>query len=852
MNKFFKFIVIILMLFCLCSIGYAYDNSGHYEHINNLGYVPAQLLVGMKNPISLSGERGWSNIYETLFPGLDIRSISDLTDKSRIIPENKRLLSGSVNVKSNSYKNRQILLVELYDTNKLTMLEAIKDLEENPLVAYAEPNLIGSACRMPNDPRFIDLWGMIKIDTLQAWDISTGNSDVVVGVMDSGVFYSHPDLIDNVDEFLGYNFLCDNPAWWYDNPDPMDDFYAGGHGSHVAGTIGAIGDNDEGVVGVCWDTTIVPLKIWDSHCEGSEAEFIAAITYANELEIPISILNISGGWNNYLWPEANFQALYDVVEGYSGLLIASAGNDSHNNDCFDGMSFFPASFDLKNIISVAATDQNDCLCDFSNYGEISVDLAAPGANILSTVYYYGFEGKMPDYDYYQGTSMAAPHVTGAAALLKSYNPNLTPAQIKDAILQTVDICPDLDGTNSLDGKKKVASGGRLNVYKALKYVMNMYSGKINYQQSPRPATVTLYDINQNPIDSAQADTNGNYTLTAPPGTGYTLEVTKPGYCSYTINNLPLTLGEDIEAINIMNLAGDVNGDGFVNAQDLVYLLFEFNRVPVTWQYTDIDGNGVVNAVDLTYMLACFNKVNVVVEYGGSKGGSGGISYGKDVPLGKSGSNGDPGISFTLEAVGNDIYKLVATVTASSTIGKICVTSLAMSFDNTVIAPVHKNTGQIVAGPLVHQSTPFKTDEECNFAGVMWEVLGENTAFDVSPYNALGLDFSLGVRVLEFYFTLQAGKTIADVDADTFAMAANLTNHEYSAMLGGKQTGIVYYYGTPGGNDTVALTSFNDFTSNSYRIEFYDDDQPCDNYYAIDVNSTDTVNVCAIVFDELGG
>ena len=236
------------------------------------------------------------------------------------------------------------------------------------------------------------------------------------------------------------------------------------HGTHVAGTIGAVGDNDEGVVGVCWDVTIVPLKIWDSGGNGSLAALISALAYAESIEIPI--LNISGRWNKEWWPDTNLKAMYEAVEAYSGVLVAAAGNEGHNNDKKYGYSpvwwdygyykAYPASFDLENIISVAASEENDNLWSASNYGVKTVDLAAPGTNILSTVRYH-------DYFAWPGTSLAAPHVAGTAALLKAFKPDLSTAEIKAAILENVDVGSDFTG--------KLLTNGRLNAFKALESVI---------------------------------------------------------------------------------------------------------------------------------------------------------------------------------------------------------------------------------------------------------------------------------------------------------------------------------------------------------------------------------------------
>jgi subtilisin family serine protease len=288
---------------------------------------------------------------------------------------------------------------------------------------------------IPNDTFYYRLWGMNKIRAPEAWNNYTGNYKVVVGVVDSGVDYSHPDLYynmwnnPNMPGARGRNF-------YNEDYDPMD--YTG-HGTHVAGTIGAVGNNSLGVTGVCWNINIAALKIGNRFCSASAA--IRAISYANEINIPI--LNLSWGSRSYC-PFIKF-----ATANFNGLFIASAGNDGTNNDI---SPVFPASFECKNIISVAATSQDDTLAPFSNYGAVSVHLAAPGADIFSTSLSGG-------YDYMSGTSMAAPHVAGAAALLKAYRPDLPALKLKDIILSSVDKRPELAG--------KVLTGGILNISKMI-------------------------------------------------------------------------------------------------------------------------------------------------------------------------------------------------------------------------------------------------------------------------------------------------------------------------------------------------------------------------------------------------
>jgi subtilisin family serine protease len=248
-------------------------------------------------------------------------------------------------------------------------------------------------------------------------------------VVDSGIDHHHPDIRNNMwasqDGRYGWNFLDDNG-------DAMD---ATGHGTHVAGTIGAVVNNFIGIAGVSLHVKIASLKIGNHTFDLASA--IAAIDYANQNNIPI--LNNSWGGHYYS------PSLKHAIEQYDGLFVASAGNYGADNDYFFD---YPTSYGSDNIISVAASNQNDHLASFSNFGVESVDIAAPGTDILSLAPNGG-------YDYQKGTSMAAPHVAGAAALLKSYRPDLSALDIKSIILSSVDKHPHFYG--------KIRSGGVLNI-----------------------------------------------------------------------------------------------------------------------------------------------------------------------------------------------------------------------------------------------------------------------------------------------------------------------------------------------------------------------------------------------------
>ena len=363
----------------------------------------------------------------------------------------------------------------------VTVEAAQSSLNQSPDILYAEPNYKRQLAAIPNDQRFGELWGMHNIgqtggtagadvNAPEAWEIHTGSSDIIVAVTDTGVDYNHPDLMGNmwvntaelngtpgvdddgngyIDDIYGYDF-GDNDS------DPMDDApFIAGHGTHVSGTIGAVGNNGIGVAGVCWDVGIMACKIADANGDLVNAAIISSIQYA--INNGADVINAS--WGGYYYSQAD----YDVIRaaGNAGVLfVAAAGNEAWDNDSF--LPHYPSSYNLDNIIAVMATDHDDLRSIWwpgfseSNYGAGSVDLAAPGSGILSC---------FPGGGYVQmgGTSMACPHVAGACALMWSLDPSLSYLEIKDLLLLTADKIPALEDL--------CVTEGRLNLHRALENII---------------------------------------------------------------------------------------------------------------------------------------------------------------------------------------------------------------------------------------------------------------------------------------------------------------------------------------------------------------------------------------------
>jgi len=401
--------------------------------------------------------------------------VADISDQD--IPEFIFRAPGA-QVERLSRRERGINLVRL--NGRLSVEQAVEQAQADPRVEYAEPNYIYETTdTQPHDPFFSDEWGLMNtlpfsspggtpadIGATRAWDITTGSDDLVVAIIDTGVDISHEDLAANIwtnpneipgngvdddgdgykDDVHGWNFRDDTKDVFVD---PGEDL----HATHVAGTIGAVGDNRIGVTGVAWHVKLMPLKfLGGSKGSGSTANAIKAIDYAIfQKNHGVNVRVINASWGG---PGAS-QALRDKIQeaGNNGIVfVCSAGNDSADND--GSTPDYPAAFasSLSNVISVAAINSRDQLAGFSNYGHTGTTIAAPGDSILST---------FPNNHYGElsGTSMASPHVTGVVALLLAIKPELKPEQVKQILIATA------EPTDAL--VSKINASGRVNAFNAL-------------------------------------------------------------------------------------------------------------------------------------------------------------------------------------------------------------------------------------------------------------------------------------------------------------------------------------------------------------------------------------------------
>jgi subtilisin-like proprotein convertase family protein len=509
-----SFLCAIFFSYAGNAIGAAQNDKPAWKLQQNDGekaYDPSTILVKFKKGVAKKQRNALASLAGGKFKDKNEDGIDD---------RYQHILSG------------RLALIELKGKKGLNLASrALLALQNHPLIEYAEYNYLQYIDLTPNDPRFGELWGLhntgqpggtddADIDAPEAWDISTGSSEVIVGVIDTGIDYNHVDLATNIwvnpGEIPG-NGLDDDGNGYVDDihginaitgsGDPMDDHY---HGTHCAGTIGAVGDNHIGVVGVNSTVKIIGIKFLDSGGSGWTSDAVESVHYAvalkNRENDPVNIRVLSNSWGGGGFSQSLLDAI-NAANDEDILFVAAAGNYSSNND---SSPYYPSSYDNANVVAVASTDRNDNLSSFSNYGFESVDLAAPGSSILST-----FPGNA--YAYLSGTSMATPHVSGAAALLLSVNDLLTVQELKDYLMDYGDPLPALNGM--------CVSEMRLNVYNSLSQVPPA-APTFRLSADPTDQTVTqgetaAYTINiqsvlefSDPVDlSADSNPAINATIT---------------------------------------------------------------------------------------------------------------------------------------------------------------------------------------------------------------------------------------------------------------------------------------------------------------------------------------------------
>ena len=564
-----------------------------------------------------------SDTYATLSDNFELSSMNEVDFVNYIDDEIKEEYSSF----------HQMIEIKLNIKSKQNVLDVIRELEKRDDVLVAEPNYIielDSSSVVPNDTYVNEQWAINKINLPSAWGIITGSKSVNVGIIDTGIKSTHSDLSANVDRTLSKSFIDNSP---------LTDEY--GHGTHVSGIVGAVGNNNRGISGACWNVNLISLKIFDSTGNGNAGDLAEAINYAQANNI--ELLNFSGSFSVTKAFKIKYcEALREAITNYKGLLVCSAGNQAVNIDdpsipLNDNSIYkiYPSRYTNSNIISVSATDEDDKLWEVgtlngSSYGKTSVDLAAPGVDIYST-----YNGDTSD-EYYKnltGTSMAAPYVAGVAALIKSKYPSISTAGIKKAILDSVDKLSDLSN--------KIKTGGRLNAYKALlavencKYTVaynknggtgsNMASTTVTYGIPTKLAANSYIAPSSDKIFLgwyARRQSDNKWFYKGTDGSGWYTEGNQPsGYSkslyrdetsvahTTSVNNDLVTMyAQWIDKSSI--LIGDVSLDGIINIHDVTliqkYCSGNYHFDPVQLFAADVNKDGVVNVIDATDLQRLIN------------------------------------------------------------------------------------------------------------------------------------------------------------------------------------------------------------------------------------------------------
>lgn len=434
--------------------------------------------------------------------------------------------------------------------------ETVEALERRPEVEIAQPNFIYSVSEtIPNDPLFSDhQWPLrntgqsidgqsgildADIDATDAWDTYRGSKELVLAVIDTGVDYNHPDLKNNIwtnrgetgvdaggkdkrtngvdddsngkiDDWRGWDFTSN------DN-NPKDDFTsinnAGGHGTHVAGTAGAVGHNSLGVAGVNWKVSIMPVRVCNVFGSCDSGHIQQGIQYARDMGADVANLSLGGSESDPLTETT-------IAQATDTLFAVAAGNEESNNDDPDTPTY-PCNHPLANIVCVAANDNQDIYADFSNYGATTVDLAAPGLWVRSTYVDDNNNGYSDDYVWMAGTSMATPHVAGAAAFIRAMRPDLTPTEVKTRILDNTD--------DITDPSRPTVTNGRLNLNGAIAGLAAVLVTETGTGTSvTEEGSTDSYSVKLSRAPSSDV----NVTV-SPPGT---IDVTSPTTLTFTPSN----------------------------------------------------------------------------------------------------------------------------------------------------------------------------------------------------------------------------------------------------------------------------------------------------------------------------
>lgn len=527
---------LLLSLALLTNINFSYVNvyANELEQLDDL-IIDDESISNNSIIVILNEEDTYSfkEYDENDFDEYDCISVEELTAYSSEVVKEQLMHPNNSESNIDLISFRRILKLTLEKTTKSNILSVIEEIKENFNFQYVGPEFIYvESSTYPFDSTLLNnnQWAHNSINTPKAWDYTTGSDEIYVGVIDTGIDGMHDYLSGNLSNGLHMDFSGNTPK---PLNIPID---SSNHGTHVAGIIGAKPNSSTGVVGVCWNVNIVSLRISiNGYWYSSRA--IQAVDYA--ILKGIDVLNYSGRVRDEVTNETNINdpALSQIIANYPGLFVAAAGNYYSDNDEVD---VFPANYSLthSNVISVGALDINDEKALFSNYGINSVQIYAPGYDIYST---------LPDNNYgaLSGTSMAAPYVSGVAALLLSVNPSLTGTQLRKILINSSSSI--LIEVN--DGSYHTV--GKLDAYNAVKYVLNNYGSsttlkyntkslsktidststffneknyflKMNVENayeydfaisSSSALEVTLYDSNFNKINVSQTSSNGSLTKT---------------------------------------------------------------------------------------------------------------------------------------------------------------------------------------------------------------------------------------------------------------------------------------------------------------------------------------------------